>query len=445
MQVKNSNVINKVKQTIKRYDLIKEGDSVLVGLSGGADSVALCHILHTMGINIVAAHLNHNIRGEEAKRDEEFAKTFAKKLGVRFVSKSVNVRELAKNTGMSDEMAGREARYAFFDDVCKSCGLTKIATAHNRNDRAETILMNLMRGSTMSGLSGIPYKRDNIIRPILDLTRAEIESYCDSMGLLYVTDSTNAADDYTRNKIRHKLLPLIEGEFNPNFITTVSKNADIISDNADYLINSAETVYKKIVSDNSVDASLLLKEHTAIIRLVIRQMLTELLGNDDVSSEFIENTLELVRENATGKEINLPKGYRARIEYGRLVVDKPVTTAPYEYKIKLNEPLYIKELNFSIVVQNAPTRQNDGAMYFSGIDTDNMYIRNRRDGDSFYPNGMSGKKKLKDYFIDQKIPREERNMLPIFTSNGDIAAIIGHRRDRRFEFLGTGVKLIVLK
>ena len=211
MQVKNSNVINKVKQTIKRYDLIKEGDSVLVGLSGGADSVALCHILHTMGINIVAAHLNHNIRGEEAKRDEEFAKTFAKKLGVRFVSKSVNVRELAKNTGMSDEMAGREARYAFFDDVCKSYGLTKIATAHNRNDRAETILMNLMRGSTMSGLSGIPYKRDNIIRPILDLTRAEIESYCDSMGLLYVTDSTNAADDYTRNKIRHKLLPLIEG------------------------------------------------------------------------------------------------------------------------------------------------------------------------------------------------------------------------------------------
>ena len=204
-------------------------------------------------------------------------------------------------------------------------------------------------------------------------------------------------------------------------------------------------MYKKIVSDNSVDASLLLKEHTAIIRLVIRQMLTEVLGNDDVSSEFIENTLELVRENATGKEINLPKGYRARIEYGRLVVDKPVTTAPYEYKLKLNEPLYIKELNFSIVVQSAPTRQNDGAMYFSGIDTDNMYIRNRRDGDSFYPNGMSGKKKLKDYFIDQKIPREERNMLPIFTSNGDIAAIIGHRRDRRFEFLGTGVKLIVLK
>ena len=445
MQVKNSNVINKVKQTIKRYDLINADDTVLVGLSGGADSVALCHILHTIGINIVAAHLNHNIRGEEARRDAEFAKNFAKNLGMRFVSKSVNVREFAQNMGMSEEMAGREARYAFFDDVCKSYHLTKIATAHNRNDRAETILMNLMRGSTMSGLSGIPYKRDNIIRPILDLTRAEIESYCNSMGLLYVTDSTNATDDYTRNKIRHKLIPLIEGEFNPNFITTVSKNADIISDNADYLIKSADTVYKRIVSDNSADVLALVKEHTAIIRLVIRQMLTAVLGNDDVSSEFVENTLELVRENTTGKEINLPKGYRARIEYGRLVIDKPVTIEPYEYRLRLDEPLYIKELNISVIVQNAPTRQKDGAMYFSGIDTDNMYIRNRRDGDSFYPNGMRGKKKLKDYFIDQKIPREERNMLPMLTSNGDIAAIIGHRQDRRFEFTDTGVKLIVLK
>ncbi len=443
MQVKSSNILNKVKHTIKRHDLIAPGDTVLAALSGGADSVAMCHILHTLGINVTAAHLNHNIRGDEARRDMEFSKAFAKELGVRFVSKSVNVPEYARDRGISEETAGRELRYAFFNDVCNELGISLIATAHNRNDRAETILMNMMRGAAMPGLSGIPYRRDNIIRPVLDLTRQEIELYCADNGLLYVTDSTNKLDNYTRNKIRHRLLPLIESGFNPNFITTAAKNADIMSDNADYLAQVSDSVYERTVFGNSADAGMLKNEHIAIRRLVIKKMLLAVLESDDISSEFIEGTADLIRDNVTGKAIDLPKGFKARMEYGRLVIDKAVDTAPYEYKIKLNEPVYIKERNIRIIVENAKHRANDKAMYFSGIDTDNMYIRNRRDGDWFYPTGMNGKKKLKNYFIDSKIPRNERNSLPIFVSGENVAAIIGHRRDKRFEFNGEGVKLTV--
>ena len=174
-------ILNRIKKFIETNELLKNGDKVLVGLSGGADSVCLTHALHSLskqlGIEVYTAHVNHGIRGEEAERDEDFANSFSIKLGIHCFTAKLNIPEAAKQKGISEETAGRIARYEFFDKTARDNGITKIATAHNKNDNAETLLMNFMRGSTVKGLSGIPVRRGNIVRPVLCLTRAEIEEY----------------------------------------------------------------------------------------------------------------------------------------------------------------------------------------------------------------------------------------------------------------------------
>ena len=188
-------VLDIIKKTLREYNLLNNGDSVLVGLSGGADSVCLTHALWSLkdefDIKLYTAHINHGIRGEEAKRDELFAENFSKKLGIECFVLNADIPQIAKDTNVSEETAGRNVRYNFFNKLCEKYDINKVATAHNRNDNAETLIMNFMRGSTTNGLCGIPYVRGNIIRPILNVSRDEIEKYCSDNGLEYMTDSTN--------------------------------------------------------------------------------------------------------------------------------------------------------------------------------------------------------------------------------------------------------------
>ena len=346
---------DKVKKTIEDNNLINDGDCIVIGLSGGADSVCLTHILwclkEELNISLIAVHLNHNIRGEEAKRDELFAKDFAKKLDIRFIKGSARVCDFAKERGISEEMAGRELRYSFFDDVKSALKCQKIATAHNRNDNAETIAMNFMRGTSLSGLSGIPYKRGDIIRPILDVTRSEIEEYCKENGLLYVVDSTNNGDDYTRNKIRHRLIPMIEKEYNPNFVNTVSQNAQLIKCEADYISQCTKREYERLVKNNSVKITELLKCHKAIQRRIIRKMMSNIMDMQGVQSYFTDKVIELAVKNRSGSMINLPYGRRARIEYDYLVIDNDVKNNDYEYEIPLGESVFIKEAGITVIAE----------------------------------------------------------------------------------------------
>lgn len=443
--MQRNKLLDKIKKTVTEKKLISKGDKILIGLSGGADSVCLTHALYTLskdlGFTVFAAHLNHHIRGAEADNDADFAREFSNSLGIKFILGNADVPSYAKAAGISEEEAGRELRYAFFYDAAQSEGFTKIATAHNRNDNAETIAMNFMRGTSIKGLSGIPYRRGNVIRPILDITRAEVEEYCKASGLEYVTDSTNLADDYTRNKIRHSVIPLIE-EFNPNFINTVSKNAEIIKSEEDYTSREADKAYNALFDGYGIEVSGLFSCHIAIARRIIRKMIGNVLDIRYIASDFTDDIIALARENQSGKSINLPKNSVARIEYGKLIIDKADEPIDYEYKIPLNTDVYIKEAGITLRFEIANERKNDGAQYFSGVDIDSIAVRNRRNGDCFYPAGMGGRKKLKDYFIDEKISRGDRQKLPIVTFNGEIGYIIGYRRDERFKFTGKGIKII---
>jgi tRNA(Ile)-lysidine synthase len=431
-------MLNKVRNTIKKYGLLKKGDGVLIGLSGGADSVSLTHALHALsdelGIHLYTAHMNHCLRGEMADSDEKFAVEFSEKLGIKCITEHKNVRAYAEKNGVSEEMAGRELRYAFFEYACEKYGLNKIATAHNKNDNAETILMNFMRGSGLSGLCGIPCKRDKIIRPLIDVSRDEIEEYCRSNNLQYVTDSTNHEMIYTRNKIRLDLIPKIQNEFNSGFIDTVTKNASFISETVDFMNSQADLILTKMNNGSlPIEA---LNCHTAVKRIVILNML-KAAGINDITAEYVEAVLRLVDTNHSGKLINLPAGNIAEIQYGHLYIGKPPEKAlPFEYKIRPGEKVLIEELGIEIEAEFAR-----GGDVFKADENSTLVIRNRRNGDYFYPIGMEGKKKLKDYFIDCKIPRDERDKIGIFTIDDEIAWIVGKRRDRRFTADSIGIRL----
>ena len=351
------------------------------------------------------------------------------------------VSEYAAKNGISEELAGRELRYAFFDEFLQENGFDKIATAHNRNDNAETILMNFMRGSGIKGLCGIPYKRGNVIRPLLDITRGEIEEYCAKNGLEYVSDSTNAEKIYTRNKIRLELIPEIEAEFNPNFINTVTENANLVKADAEFIETAAKAEYEKNVCDNRIEIKYLLLQPFAVSSRIILEMVRSAAGNiSNFPSSFVYKIIELAKKGKSGSSIELPGGIGAFVEYKKLYIGKNTETGEFEYPIRIGETAYIKEIGKTVRAEYV-TEKNGGGFYFAADKNDEITIRNRRDGDIFFPTGMDGRKKVKDLFIDMKLTRTERSRAAIVTINGEIAGIIGKRYDKRFIFLQKGVKI----
>ena len=235
-----------VLEAIKRFSLLKNADTVTVALSGGADSMALLYALFSLkeklGITVKAAHLNHLIRGDEALRDEEFVKAACKKLGVELTVKREDVPAYATELGISTELAARVLRYKFLEGVADG-GL--IATAHTASDNLETVILNLTRGSGIDGLSGIPPKRGAFIRPVILCTRAQIEEYCEINKIPFVTDSTNHSDDYTRNKIRHNIVPVLK-KLNPSVEATVLRSALLLREDSAFLENAADKFLNKV-------------------------------------------------------------------------------------------------------------------------------------------------------------------------------------------------------
>ena len=241
---------NKVIETIKKYGLIQAKDKIVLGVSGGPDSITMLDILRQIqeefDFEIVVAHINHMIR-KEAIQDEEYVKKYCEKNSIEFFVKRIDVMSVANNRKIGTEEAGRFVRYDFFDEVLKQTGSNKIAIAHNKNDKIETIIMHLLRGSGLSGLKGIEPIRENVIRPLIECERKEIEKYCDENRLEPRIDKTNFENDYTRNKIRNIVIPYIEKELNPNIIETIDRLSEVVKKEDRYLEKVALDVYDKIL------------------------------------------------------------------------------------------------------------------------------------------------------------------------------------------------------
>ncbi len=408
--------------TIKEYNLIERGDSILVGLSGGADSVALLHVLLSLkeeyGITIACAHVNHSLR-DTAERDMNFCENLCKKLGVQFFCLTVDIREGAKSEGMSEELFARGVRYDYFN----SLGFDKVATAHNKNDAAETLLFNFMRGSTVKGLSGIPYRRGNVIRPLLDIKKSDIYEFCNDNGYAFVTDETNLEAIYTRNKIRLNLIPEIEKEFNSNFVDVVTKNARLFKEDSDFLEALAEKAYS-----GEVKTAEICLQPAPVKRRILQLHWKKASGKEEnLSSVYIDGLLDLAKKNHTGKEISLPMGFSAKIVYGKLIIEKKQKKVDYEYKIYPGKILNIPEIGKNILIT-----ETGGKPDFYLSDAEGLTVRNRRSGDVFSPVGMTGRKKLSDYFTDKKIPSDNRDSIPVLLKNERIVSVGGMRTDRHF-------------
>lgn len=433
---------NKVINTIQENSLIDNGDAVLAALSGGADSVCMVSILYklqkSLGITVAAAHLNHMIRGAEADRDEAYARELCKKYKIPFYARRTDVPEYAIKKGISEELAGRELRYEFFDELCKKHGYNKIATAHNKCDKAETVLMRVMRGTGVDGLCGIKYKRDNIIRPVLDLSREEIESYCKENTIDYKTDSTNESTDYTRNRVRCELIPFIKEKFNPNIIDTLCSLSDNAAEDAEFINGYAERLYMRINSPMPHRKPVVLDiKSLKMLDRSIRHRMYAIASRETMNDEYklerkhFEMTDELL-EKETGAVISLPLGLKVSVKYGWLefdTYDSVAKEAERRFCYEIEPDIYFEtmDLRFEVTDVCHNLEKNQMILDYDKLEGKRLTVRNRRMGDKMviYKDGRS--RKLKDYWIDKKVPREERDNIPLLCADKEIVAIIGDR------------------
>jgi len=456
----------KVVSYIKDNKLIKSGDKILVALSGGPDSVCLLNILFALkeelNIEISAAHLNHLLRGEDSFKDEEYVIDMCNKMGIRCFVKRVDINSYSKEYKLSSEMAGRNVRYDFFDEIIKKEGFSKIATAHNANDQAETILFRMMRGTGLEGLGGIKSCRDNkIIRPILCLNREEVEKYIEIQNLNPRIDKTNFEKIYNRNKIRLDILPYMKENFNEDIIQTLNRMSLLLQKDNEFLEKLALNLYNKCCmecDDYFIIKKEMFKEEESIVNRVLRNAVTKYSkSNYDFEMKHIYIISELAKMTS-GKTIDLPNKIYAENIYGDIYIKSRMKE--YHMNNKKEKVILSKDnvnkniiefnkfnIEFSVMrnCENDDINLNQGNLtqYFDFDKiNDSISIRNRKDGDKIIPLGMNGNKKIKDIFIDMKIPKEERDNIPILCFDEKVAWIIGIRTSEEYKVVNKSKNIL---
>ena len=318
-----------ILKTIQKYNLIQNGDKVVVGLSGGPDSISLINVLDEirreedidLKFEIIAAHINHNIR-EEAKSDENFVINYCKKKNIEIHVLSIDITKKAKEEKKGTEETGRNARYKFFEEILIKTKANKIATAHTANDNAETVLMNIIRGSGTSGLKGIrPIRENKFIRPLIETTREEIENYCDENKLNPRIDKTNFENEYTRNRTRNMLIPFIKENFNPNIIMTINRLSDIINEENEYLEKLTKQKYKEIVIEENIGKQIVLdlrlfnKQDLVIKKRLILHTVNILQGTTQgLGKVHIDDIIKLCGNNLGNKYLTPNKNIKVLIK-----------------------------------------------------------------------------------------------------------------------------------
>jgi tRNA(Ile)-lysidine synthase len=449
-------MIRKIKEAIEKNHLLDGGEKVIVAVSGGSDSVALLKVLETLSseysLALIVAHLNHGLR-ENAACEEQFVRGIAADRGFVFESKSVDIRLLRKGTGKCIEDISREVRYDFLNYVANKYGAQKIALGHNSNDQTETVLMNFLRGSGPTGLKGMLPARDSVyIRPLLCVTRNEINSFLELHGLPFVTDASNTDPAYLRNRIRHSLIPELKARYNPQLEESMKSMADIMRVEDDYI----RGVTGKILSDWGVAAAHgeisisipdLVKYHQAIQRRIMKHLLELLTENSRrIGHIHVKAALDLLYSDRPGAYVNLPCDIDVRREYNALVIAKrekgereiaQKTLNDLRYEVTLPGSVKMAELGKTMIFEFAesPIGIESYGRGTAFMDYDRialpLIVRTVRPGDRIQPLGMKGMKKIKSVFIDEKIPLRQRKGIPLLLDQNAVLWIAGLRLSER--------------
>lgn len=445
---------DRVLQTITEHKLINEGDTLIVGSSGGPDSQFLIHILNNLrrelGFDMVLAHLNH-LHRKEAIDDEKLVKETAEKLGLKFYSRSSSMDDLAKKLKISSEDAGRRLRYEFFDDLASNFTDSKIAVAHNKDDQAETVLMRIIRGTGLDGLRAMDYKSGNIIRPILNIRKSEILSYLDMNNISYAIDHTNFENDYTRNKVRLDIIPALS-EINPNVIDSLFKLSMIARDDLSILDKVVDEKFNEIARINKkkiiFDKNKFENTDPAILRRILRKSVEILKGDiKNFSKENLDDFLNIISLD-NGKvlikdDVSLRKSYKYYVLEESKKKDKNGKEIFLEAEDQVKfDGFYLK----SSIINNGKYKKDRNIGYFDFDKLDfPLKIRTRLPGDRFVPLGHMSEKKLKDFFIDQKIDRNKRDEIPLVLSDNKIIWIASLRISDRYKVTSSTKKILKIE
>ncbi len=441
-------MLKKMLETIEKHRLIEGHDRLLVALSGGPDSVALLHGMNQLkeafDLEIFAVHLNHKIRGEKADGDQAYVEDLCRGMGIPLYAYEEDVPALSKRLKITEEEAGRQVRYEIFHRVCDEIGCQKVAVAQHRDDQVETFLMRIIRGSGLDGLGAIAYIREGkVIRPLLDITKEEIEDYLEGHGLKPRIDHTNFETDYLRNKIRLELIPLLKERYNPNISETIARNVGILQEEISYIQAEGKTTYEAFKA-GGFKVMFFKRIHPGLKGRVLRLLIEEMKGDTkDLSGGEIGALRDLVEKGSEGKRREV-HGFIFEISRGGLRVRERGPAKPLEkIRHELLEGVQLirtpageaYEIRVTPLPPGAMTRGEAGTVH---LDADKIkgpvILRNREPGDILRPLGMGGKgKKLKDFFIDEKVPREIRDKILIFENSGEIIWVYGYRMSETFK------------
>ena len=411
-----------VRHYIEQQQLLSEGTTVIVGLSGGCDSMVLLHVLHRMGYRCIAAHCNFHLRSEESDHDEQFVRDFCKREDIPLVVTHFETTTYAQEQRLSIELAARELRYGWFDTLREEHQAEAIAVGHHADDQAETLLMHLVRGSGLNGLCGMHPKNGNIVRPLLCVSRKDIEHYAQQKDIPYVTDSTNIDTQYRRNYFRHEVIPLLE-KLNPQIVATLSRTCQHLQGYQHYI--QAETTRLR-------ETCLVREGDTDYIDLQQvcqceswETWLYELLTPYGLQSDQVEQLTRSIHARHSGKHY-LSASHRCLLDRTRLII----------------QPLYSQTEDVPSLLQRSYPRNDISAFPPADapivcIDADKvkgtLHLRHWQEGDTFRPIGMKGNKKLSDFFTDQKLSVFEKEAVWIVCDDERIVWVAGHRMDDRYK------------
>ncbi|MFA6708161.1 MAG: tRNA lysidine(34) synthetase TilS [Fusobacterium sp.] len=425
------NVIDKVIKKIEKEKLVKKNDRIVLGCSGGPDSIFLLEVFLKIrkkyNLTLALAHINHLYRGDFALRDEIHVRKTGEKYDIPVFVRKKSMENLAKDKKITLEEAGREIRYSFFDEVLEKIDGNKVALAHNLDDQVETFLFRMMRGTSLEGLEGIANIRGKFIRPINEVYKKDVLNYLDMNNISYMLDHTNFENEYTRNSIRIDLIPFIEKRYNPKFKEKIFNLMEEIKE----VNNFIEIDYDKYIDGNKLNGNIVLSENSYIQKKIINKFLN--LNNIQASRRKIENIFELLVTSGS-KKIKLDKDYTLLKEYDRIIIVKNKTQEKEIETITLKIPGEIIFGNYIISANLVGNKdQLDKNSFITTLkNEDELLIRSRKVGDRIKLKGLDYPKKVKDIMINSKIPKFERENIPIILHNNEIVCIGGIKKSEKY-------------
>ena len=423
-------LFERVANRNKKESLVENGDRIVVGFSGGPDSVFLVEMLlklrEKIDFDIVLVHINHLLRGEEAQRDEDFSINYGKSKGLKVFARKINITSLGKEKGLSLEEAGREARYSFYKEVLEKSNSNKIALAHNKDDQIETFMFRLTRGTGLSGLEGIATKRDRYIRPISEIYKSEIVNYLDENNISYCIDSTNLENEFTRNSISIDLIPFIEKRYNPKFKDKIFSLIEEIRDINIFI----EKEIEQFSYNETINIESILKFPKSIRGKILSKYLYKY--GLEVNRKKI-SLIESILEKGGSQEISLDSQYILKKEYNILKIQKINLIKNNIEEVTFTIPNKIKYGDYIIEAEYVERGEQNKNCFYTNLKLgDTLIVRGRKDGDKIIPTGMKGEKKLKEIFINEKIGKEKRDSIPLIVHNDNIVWIAGVRGNEKY-------------